>query len=98
MKTLIISGRGVALERFAREQRLRFRKEGFKATFADDSAVAAPVPDVKDAPEPDVKDAPESDVKDAPESDVKEEPESDVKEEPEPDVKEEPEKSKKGKK
>lgn len=71
MKTLIISGRGVALERFAREQRLRFRKEGFKATFADDSAVAAPVADVKEEPEPDVKDAPEPDVKEEPEKSKK---------------------------
>ena len=55
-KVLTITGKGTALERFAREQRLRFKKEGFIAEVAD-----APSGDVKDAPEGDVK--PEGDEK-----------------------------------
>lgn len=69
MKKLVITGRGAALERFAREQRLRFKREGFKASFEGSE-------DVKDAPVADTKEVvPEGDVKDAPVEDVKDEPE-----------------------
>ena len=74
-KVLTITGNGTALERFAREQRLRFKKEGFIAEVGD-----APSGDVKDAPEGDVKpEVPAEDVKDAPSGDVKDAPEGDGK-------------------
>ena len=57
-KVLTITGNGTAIERFAREQRLRFKKAGFIAEVGD-----APSGDVKDAPSGDVKDAPEDDEK-----------------------------------
>ena len=74
-KVLTITGKGIALERFAREQRLRFKKEGFTAEIGD-----APKEDVKDAPEGDEKpEAPAEDAKDAPKEDVKDAPEGDEK-------------------
>ena len=59
-KTLSITGNGIALERFAREQRLRFKKEGFSVTIGVPSV---PVPDTKAAPAEDVKTAPAEDEK-----------------------------------
>ena len=74
-KVLTITGNGTAIERFAREQRLRFKKAGFIAEVSD-----APSGDVKDAPEDDVKpEVPAEDVKDAPSGDVKDAPEDDEK-------------------
>lgn len=85
MSKLVITGRGPALERFAREQRLRFKKEGFTAAVIYGNA---PVADVKTAPVADVKDVPVADVKDAPVEDVKDvEPEADTKEASVADVK-----------
>ena len=51
-KTLIITGNGIALERFAREQRLRFKKEGFNVTVGVPSI---PAIDTKAAPAGDEK-------------------------------------------
>ena len=59
-KVLVITGNGIALERFAREQRLRFKKEGFGVTIGFPSV---PVSDTKAAPAADVKDAPAEEEK-----------------------------------
>ena len=48
-KVLVIIGNAVALERFAREQRIRFRREGFEASIEDEVA------DTKGAEAADVK-------------------------------------------
>lgn len=75
-KTLIITGNGIALERFAREQRLRFKKEGFNVTVGVPSVPAidtkaAPAADVKEAPVEDKKPEPVDDTKAAPAGDEK---------------------------
>ncbi|MCR5044643.1 MAG: hypothetical protein K6A93_11025 [Bacteroidaceae bacterium] len=75
-KTLIITGNGIALERFAREQRLRFKKEGFSVTIGVPSV---PVHDTKSAPAEDVKDAPAEEEKPEPVADVKDAPAEDKK-------------------
>ena len=75
-KTLIITGNGIALERFAREQRLRFKKEGFNVTVGVPSV---PVHDTKSAPAEDVKDAPAEEEKPEPVADVKDAPAEDKK-------------------
>ena len=59
-KTLSITGNGIALERFAREQRLRFKKEGFSVTIG---VTPAPAIDTKAAPVEDVKTAPAEEKK-----------------------------------
>ena len=56
-KVLVITGNGIALERFAREQRL---KEGFNVTVGVPSV---PAIDTKVAPAADVKEAPAEEKK-----------------------------------
>ena len=75
-KTLIITGNGNALERFAREQRLRFKKEGFSVTTGVPSV---PATDTKAALAEDVKGEEVEDVKSEPEADTKAAPAEDVK-------------------